>query len=645
MLNDLTWQRSDLLDPAEWKTTTRIPSDFKKIPREQNWEYVLTAMPAKKPKKEPAEIIVSFEPAELILLDGSLKTAGIGDTGIESVSNTESDLFVYDGAFYLLISGRWFSTSELYSDFSAVDTLPEAFKSIPPDHDKGHVLVSIPGTNEARVALIEAHIPRIAEIDPAAAENLDVYYAGEPEFVPVSGTSVERAANTTFQVLSFEGWYYLCYNAVWFNSTTPEGPWKLAARVPDEIYKIPPSDPAHNVTYVYVVEQEETPQTTSSTSSSNVNVYFGYTSGYYGMYPYHSVVYGTGYYYNPWYYYPPYGYPWYGGYPRSYGYGAWYNPANGRYGQRAVGYGPYGGAASTAVYNPRTGGYARGWSAWDNDELARSGYGYNPRNDTFAAGNMYYDFDDNSGWRESYVERGDNWIYADTDIDGNTRRTEFETGGGFSGTSERTRTEDGMTGSGTIEGNGRSATTQSRIDSEGAELNLDGSQGGNLDITQDRGSTDRELSGNTSSGESFTGSSERTDQGGRHTELSGESGGELHVGRNDGNRTAIGQTEGGDIYASRNGEVYKKGDDGWSQYGSGGWQDSNRNTSQSRDNLGSRSGSSSDMFSNYQRDYNNLDRQYDARQRGYSNHSQYRSQATSRSQSMNRGRARGGRRR
>ena len=678
VLNEKTWQRSDVLLGDEWKTTKRLPRDFKKLPEEKNWDSVRRALPAKKPDKEPPRILTSKEPAELILLKGAPQTVPIADTGIDWVTNTESELFVHGGNYYYLVSGRWFSAASLESDWAAVDSLPEAFADIPAGHKKDYVLVSVPGTEEARVALIEARIPRTAKIDVNAGSDLKVYYAGEPQFVPVEGTTLQRAANTSNQVFAYGGLYYLCYNAAWFSSTSPEGPWQLATSVPDEIYKIPPSDPGYNVTYVYVVAEEEPVQMVGSTTVST-HVTYAYTSGYYGVYPYYSVVYGTGWYYNPWVYYPPYGYPYYGYYPHSYGYGAWYNPVNGTYGQRAAVYGPYGGAATTAVYNPQTGSYARGWSAWDNNELARSGYGYNPRSNTLAAGNMYYDYDSNSGWREGYVQRGDNWVYGDTQIDGNTRTTNFETGRGLEGTSRREVNDGVMTGSGTISGNGRSAQTQSRIDDQGAQLSIDGSGGGNVDISQDRGSTSRDISGTTASGTAFEGQSERTAGGGRQTELSSEAGGQLNLSRNDGNISGIGQDAGGNVYAGRNGNIYKKGDDGWSQYDNGHWSNVDRNASRSddvtrdslsgdrnasrsgdltRDSLSadrnaSRSGDltrdslSANRSSQFQRDSSNLNRQRNARESGYRNHSQYRSQAGSRSRSggMNRGRARGGRRR
>jgi hypothetical protein len=57
-------------------------------------------------------------------------------------------------------------------------------------------------------------------------------------------------------------------------------------------------------------------------------------------------------------YYPPYGYPVYRPYPVPYGYGSFYNTANGSYGVYQSVSGPYGSAARASSYNPYTGTYA-----------------------------------------------------------------------------------------------------------------------------------------------------------------------------------------------------------------------------------------------------------------------------------------------
>jgi hypothetical protein len=188
---------------------------------------------------------------------------------------------------------------------------------------------------------------------------------------------------------------------------------------------------------------------------------------------------------------------------------------------------------------------------------------------------------------------------------------------------------------GTIEKNGRSAQTQSRIDDQGAQISAEGSSGGNVEISQDRGSTSREISGNTASGTAFEGESQRT-TGGRQTDLSTDAGGQASLYRNDGNRTGVGQTAGGDIYAGRNGNIYKRTDDGWSQYDNGSWNNVNR--SNSRSSSASLTQPSYSQSGQFKRDYNNLNRQYNARQSGYNNYNQYRNQMGSRSGNLNRSR-------
>jgi hypothetical protein len=421
VLNNGTWQYSNYLSSGEWKNTTRLPRDIKNLPETDNWKGVHAALPARKPKKTPVPILVSMEPTEMILIDGEPELATVPGLSLRYVTNTESDLFELQGQFYFVASGRWFTAPGLAEDWSAVKELPVDFAGIPADHEKGHVLASVPGTADARAAMIEASIPRRASISRNAGAELSVSYAGDPQWVAIEGTGLKRALNTPYQIIAYNAYFYLCHNAVWYFSLNAEGPWTVASNVPEEIYKIPATDPAHNVTYVFVEADD----------NDDEHVHYHYTSGYTGAFVFTwAVVWGTGWYYDPWTYWYPWGYPAYWRYPHSYGYGAWYNPATGRYGERAVGYGPYGGVASSAVYNPRTGAYARGASVWDNNEVARSGYGYNPRTDTYAAGNMYYDFDDREGWREGYVQRGDRWVYGESQLNDGTVRTRVETGAG-----------------------------------------------------------------------------------------------------------------------------------------------------------------------------------------------------------------------
>ena len=420
---DKGWLGADDL-AGPWGPAGKLPKPFKKLPMSPNYKDARVNVPGVAITAMPT-VLVSGQPAELIVIEGEPKLVPIPDTPVLLVENTECDLFrhIDDGHYYYLVSGRWFRTEELDGEWkSAMGDLPAGFEKIPSDHAKAHVLASVPGTKEAEEAVLQAQIPQVAQVSRAdAPKEVKVEYTGEPEFRQIEGTEMAYAVNTPSDVIRLGDTYYLCQNGVWFAGKAPRGPWTVADQVPKEIYDIPASSPMHHTTYVYVYDS--TPST----------VVYGYTSGYMGVYVgWGSVVWGTGYWYNPYYYYGPgWGYPVYYGYPYSYGAGSWYNPATGFYGRGYSYYGPYGGAGRGASYNPRTGTYARGGYAYGYGGGATWGQAFNPRTGTSAAG--YRAADAYSSWGRGVVSRGDQWLKAGgySDARGSVRgfRTSEGTGG------------------------------------------------------------------------------------------------------------------------------------------------------------------------------------------------------------------------
>ena len=80
------------------------------------------------------------------------------------------------------------------------DSLPATFAKIPPDSDIGDMRASVPGTDEAEDAVLDAQIPQTTAVKRADAK-LDVQYDGEPKFVGIEGTKTEYAINTPTSVL------------------------------------------------------------------------------------------------------------------------------------------------------------------------------------------------------------------------------------------------------------------------------------------------------------------------------------------------------------------------------------------------------------------------------------------------------------
>ena len=421
LLNGDNWLTTADVD-GPWRPVDKLPDAFSKLPDQENWSEVRKHLNAKPVSDSEVPVVfATTTPTELILLDGTPQLQNIANTQLMHVTNTESDLFLHkvDAEYYFLVSGRWFRTNNLSGPWSyASADLPADFALIPPDHERAHVLASVPGTSEANQAVQQAQVPQQASVNRDEA-SVDVTYTGEPEFQEIEGSTMTYAVNSSYDVIYSGGSYYCCYQGVWFVSSTPGGVYVVSHNIPTVIYTIPPSYPVHHVTYVRVY------------SHSSTTVVFGYTSGYMGVYVYGGVVvYGSGYYYPPYVYYGHH-YPVYYPYPHSYGVHAYYNPHTGRYARGASVYGPYGGAGRGATYNPHTGTYARGVSAYGPYGGAAAVSAYNPRTGTRAA--SYQGSNQYAHWGETVVDRGDRWAHSGHYTDEKGTRAGFKTSEGAKG--------------------------------------------------------------------------------------------------------------------------------------------------------------------------------------------------------------------
>ena len=349
-----TWYRASSAE-GPWTVTQKVPDPIRQLQPED--EEISEEEAAEGPSTPPA-LVVTTEPAELIVTDGPLEYTPIADGELLMVSNSESDLLreVATQKLYVLLSGRWFTSRSASGpwEFVRSDQLPESFGNIDPDGDYGYLLLWVAGTEMANEAMLDAAVPQTAAVNRDA--TIEVSYDGEPRFEPVEETKLYYAVNTESQVIQSGSEYYCVQEGVWYVAEDPKGPWRVATEVPDETQAIPPSSPVYNTKYVYIYDS--TPEV----------VYVGYYPGYTSSYIYHGVpVYGTGWYYRPWWgpyhYYPRYrtwGFsvrynPWYGWsfgfsystgpFTFSFGYGGWHR----------------GGWWGPAGYRGYRRGYHRGW--------------------------------------------------------------------------------------------------------------------------------------------------------------------------------------------------------------------------------------------------------------------------------------------
>ncbi|HCE43865.1 MAG TPA: hypothetical protein DET40_09985 [Lentisphaeria bacterium] len=400
LLNDSCWLVSP--DPLKgpWTFSGTLPAEFSDLPKGADWDDVRKKLSGNSNGKLP-KVFTSTVPSELIVMNGPAEFTSVPGTKLMYATNPLTPLFLdmNDKNYYFLVAGRWFSAADLNGPWKAASTtLPAEFAKIKPDSPVGFVLASVPGTQQAKDAVLLASVPHKATVK-ISETTVKVIYDGEPKFVEIPGTTMTYAVNTQFQVVKANDVYYCCHQGIWFQSAKAAGPWTVCRKVDPMIYTIPPECPLYNTTYVYVYES--TPET----------AVVGYTGGYSGAFNSSStktLMFGaamitmaavnannggsTSYFF-------------------SYGCGAHYSYAWGNYYRPCYPcYGPNGGAGWSGFYNPSTGAWGRSGYAYGSDWSRWGSQAYNPFTDRYAAhagGQNGYD-----SWGRSVVAHDGNWAEA-----------------------------------------------------------------------------------------------------------------------------------------------------------------------------------------------------------------------------------------
>lgn len=507
------------------------------------------------------DIVVTSEPTELVVTEGTPEWTAIPETELEFVENTTGNIFRHASGSpcYVLLSGRWFEAPSLDGPWSHVPQaeLRADFRQIPDDSPKENVKASVAGTAQAEEAVIANSIPQTSEIDRQDAE-FSPTIDGEPEWEPIEGTELAYVKNSPTPIIRVsEDRYYAVHNGVWFLAPVVTGPWMVAVLVPDQIYTIPASSPLHYVTYVRVYDSDDD------------SVLVGYTPGYYGTVESDDVVvYGTGYAYDPW-----VGSYWYG-YPATYGYGS------------SITYTPWGGWAFTfgigwawgywgswyAPYYPPYWGPYWGYYPWYGGAVVGPGGGWaawGPGGWAGTTGNIYRQ------WGPvSTVSRYSGGYNAWT---GNAYR-------GQVGAAYNSRT-------GTIAAGQRGAV---------ANVYSGEYAYGGRGVAYNPETGARAAGGRATFGDADSGKQGTAGRVGGYNPNTGEGGSAGWVRGEDG----MVARKGDDFYAGKDGEVYKRNDQGdWSQVGQAGQFEGVQNQTRTRD----------------------LDRQYQARSYGDQRYQGYRS--------------------
>jgi len=190
---------------------------------------------------DPPKIFYSRQPALLVMLLGEpqFKPIDPNRTDLMFAVNTNWDLF-YDTAgqrYFLLNQDHWLGSPDVKGPWTAAPSLPASLSSLPASENWDDVRQNIPGKRPKQTPVV------YVSTEPAEM----IITQGEPTYSPIKGTRLMRVANTDSLLFLHSGdaKFYFLVAGRWFRAARLDGPWSAASKdLPADFARIPDSDPA-----------------------------------------------------------------------------------------------------------------------------------------------------------------------------------------------------------------------------------------------------------------------------------------------------------------------------------------------------------------------------------------------------------------
>jgi hypothetical protein len=196
-------------------------------------------------KADPPRLFVSYAPAILVQSDGGPAYAPVkGKAGLSIVVNTNWDLFRIDegGALYLRDDTHWLEAAAVAGPWTPVTELPALLKDLPDDGNWPDARAAMPPEPYQ-----DGKVPKVFSTDVPAEMLL---FTGSPALQDVPKTSLQWASNTESDVFfdkAGKQWYVLL-SGRWFRAPDLHGAWTFATPdLPADFKNIPEDAPYHAV--------------------------------------------------------------------------------------------------------------------------------------------------------------------------------------------------------------------------------------------------------------------------------------------------------------------------------------------------------------------------------------------------------------
>ena len=197
-------------------------------------------------KADPPIVFSAAAPAILINLDGDPIWSPIKEVDLRYAVNTNWDLFEHQPSktFYLRYNTSWLQASAVAGPWTAVTAnLPASFSKLPADENWKEVKAAVPGKK-----LNAKTTPKVF-VSTMPAEL--IVLEGPASYLAVEGAPVLLWVNNTESDLfrmGRSGDFYFLVAGRWFSASSLEGPWTFATpKLPEEFKAIPVEHPRSRV--------------------------------------------------------------------------------------------------------------------------------------------------------------------------------------------------------------------------------------------------------------------------------------------------------------------------------------------------------------------------------------------------------------
>ena len=187
-------------------------------------------------KADPPPIFYSTTKAVLVNIDGEPIWSPIKGNDLKFAVNTNWDLFqdTPSKAYFLRYEKSWLTAKDVKGPWEDADTLPDSFKKLPDDGNWKDVKEALPGES-----LSSSAMPKVFVSEKPAELIL---LRGAPSYLVVGSTKLLWVNNTESDVfrLGKAGTVYFLVSGRWFSAPDFTGPWTFATQsLPEEFKKIP----------------------------------------------------------------------------------------------------------------------------------------------------------------------------------------------------------------------------------------------------------------------------------------------------------------------------------------------------------------------------------------------------------------------